>query len=71
MGRSLDEHTAKQLTDDYADDCILGALARACDKSITVVHLTGIRSLTPLSVDIDGPVENSVWVACNNINHYY
>jgi hypothetical protein len=49
MGRSLDEHTAKQLTDDYADDCILGALARAYDRSITVVHLTSIRSFTPLS----------------------
>ncbi|CAK0814819.1 unnamed protein product, partial [Prorocentrum cordatum] len=54
MGRSLDEHTAKQLTDDYADDCILG---RACsgerqNRTPTRFWTAKIRAKVHVSVEV-------------------
>eukprot|EP00959_Pyramimonas_sp_CCMP1952_P371738 7784476-Pyramimonas_sp.AAC.1 len=55
LGRTVQQHKAKQLRDDYADDLVLGTLARIYErKTVVVVNADSIRTFTSIHVDVDG-----------------
>eukprot|EP00927_Polykrikos_kofoidii_P014152 TRINITY_DN16176_c0_g1_i2.p1 TRINITY_DN16176_c0_g1~~TRINITY_DN16176_c0_g1_i2.p1 ORF type:complete len:3105 (-),score=492.61 TRINITY_DN16176_c0_g1_i2:105-9254(-) len=71
-GMTAEEYRSRMLQQGtWGDDLMIGLLAIAFQRSITVVSPTYRRTWGANGVEFDGDEASSTWIAYNGNNHYY
>ena len=70
-GLTIEAYKESMVTNGWGDNLVIAMLARCFNKALTVISKNSARTYRADGAEVDGTIENSIWIAHHSEFHYY